>query len=170
MYSRTKTWLKLNGKNAEKCFLNLIHKQGRLNRSDILPLKWYIWKNKMKESKASKESKVTSLKQSNCKIQYCWLSFILVESFSFSQEFKISFWIHFKTVSRKKIPKNPENAENTLTATKIGYLVNLGYFRISVAPSNHKLICYFIYYFLLTNCRSKNNTIFQVYTCDKVKL
>ena len=50
MYSRTKTWLKLSGKNAESCYLNLIQKQDRLYRSGIFVLKWRILKSKMKES------------------------------------------------------------------------------------------------------------------------
>ena len=34
---------------------------------------------------------------------------MLVESFSFLQEFKIPFEIRFTTFSQKKIPKNPED-------------------------------------------------------------
>ena len=52
-------------------------------------------------------------------MQYFWLSFILVESFSFLEEFKTSFEICFNTLSWKKIPKN-------LEYHKIGYFAQFG--------------------------------------------
>ena len=46
---------------------------------------------------------------------------MLLESFSFFQEFNISFELRFKALSQKKIPKNPKIAGITWSATKIDY-------------------------------------------------
>ena len=59
-------------------------------------------------------------------MQCCWLSFMLVESFSFLQKFKIPFLqkfkipfeIRFMTFSQKKMPKYLENKS---LGTKIDY-------------------------------------------------
>ena len=65
---------------------------------------------------------------------------MLVESFSFLQEFKILFELRFTTFSQKKIPKNLENKSLRLLQ-KLVNLLNLGYLLISVAPGNHNLVC-----------------------------
>ena len=46
---KNKNMIALSGKNPEMSHLNVIHRQGHSSRSDILPPKWYILKNKMKE-------------------------------------------------------------------------------------------------------------------------
>ena len=68
-------------------------------------------------------------------------------------------WTFFvPSFSQKKIQKNPD-CQKTQTATKIGYFPKFGKFcDISVTPDSIRLICSFIYYFLLTNCRNKNTT------------
>ena len=48
---KNKKMIALSGKNPEMSHLNVIHRQGHSSRSDILPPKWYILKNKMKEKK-----------------------------------------------------------------------------------------------------------------------
>ena len=65
---------------------------------------------------------------------------MLVESFSFLQEFRISFELRFTTFSQKKKTKNLENASLWLLQ-KLIILLSLGYLLISVAPGNHKLVC-----------------------------
>ena len=56
--------------------------------------------------------------------------------------------------SLRKIPKNSD-CQKTLAAKMLVILLNLGNLVISVAPDNLKLICLFIYYFLLKNYRKK---------------
>ena len=51
-----------------------------------------------------------------------------MESFSFFQEFKISFELRFKTFIQKKIPKIQKIAEINLTTAKIGYFAQFGIF------------------------------------------
>ena len=58
-------------------------------------------------------------------MQCCWLGLMLVESFSFLQEFKIPFEIRFTTFSQKKMSKYPENKS---LWTKIGYSTQFGIF------------------------------------------
>ena len=48
---RMKIWLKLRDKNLERFYINLTNRQGHLSHIDILPLKWDIFKNKMKDVK-----------------------------------------------------------------------------------------------------------------------
>ena len=50
---------------------------------------------------------------------------MLVESFSFLQEFKSPFEMRFTTFSQKKMPKYPENK---WLWTKIGYFTQFGIF------------------------------------------
>ena len=95
MYSRIKTWLKLSGKSVERSYLSLIHRQGHSSES--------------KYSIISAETFDEVTKMQNPMLM---IKFHADGNFSFLQEFKISFEIHFKTFSQKKITKNPNNHGN----------------------------------------------------------
>ena len=99
-------------------------------------------------------------------MQCRWLKIILVESFSFLQEFKIPFELRFTTFSQKKMPKNPEK-QIILTTTKIGYFAQFGIFA-DISGSSKSQISLLIYF--LFSYRNKNNAIVQAHTCAKAKL
>ena len=65
------------------------------------------------------------------------LSFMLMESFYFLQEFKIPFEIRFTTFKRKcqNIQKTNHSEQKLVT------LFNLVYLLILMATDNHKLVC-----------------------------
>ena len=56
---KNKNMIKVEWQKHREVYLSLIHSQDRFSRSDILPPKCHILKNKMKESKVQS---VTSLK------------------------------------------------------------------------------------------------------------
>ena len=65
---------------------------------------------------------------------------MLVESFTFFQEFKILFELRFTIFSQKKISNHPEN-KSLWQQQKLATLPNMWYLLISVALGNHKLVC-----------------------------
>ena len=110
-------------------------------------------------------------------MQCYWLSFILVESFSFLQEFKIPFELRFKTFihsfihsfiqKKKKIQKI--NHSDCYKNWLLSSIWDMCWYQ-SLQSQISLLIYLFVYYFLMANCRNKNNTVFQGHTWAKVKL
>ena len=94
---------------------------------------------------------------------------MLVESFSFLQELKISFDYVSRHSVKGKHQEIQKITEITLTATIIGYFAQFGKTG-DISGFRQSQISSLIYYFLWTNCRNKNDTVFQAHTCAKVKL
>ena len=114
---------------------------GHSSCSDILPLKWDVFKSKMKENKVNSvvqlwRSDLTDKKlrifevNFYIKMQYCGLRFIMVENVSFVQELKNSFRLLY---SQRKTPKNPENRG---LLQKLVILPSLEQLVIQMAPGN----------------------------------
>ena len=115
------------------------HKQGHSSRSEILPPTWNIFKSKMKESKvqsvgelwwsdlAEKKLRIFEVIL-HIKMQSFWLSSMLGESFSFLQDFEISFELRFWRQSEENAKKSKKIAEITLTVNKIVYFAQFGMF------------------------------------------
>ena len=112
---------KLNDKNIkvewQECgegYHNLIHEQAIWVtfcdwNGTFLRAKWkkvnYSQCGSFKESYQTRENRRIFDVNFHNKMQHCWLSFMLVGSFSFLQEFEISFKLRFTTFSQKKYQK-----------------------------------------------------------------
>ena len=122
--------LTLSSKNTETGYQNLIHKQAiwvtfcRWNVT-FLRTKWEKWSRVVSGGNFEDVTKWEKKLNFQIKLQCCWLSFILVESFCFLQEFNILYELRFTIFSQKKIPRNKKKSLWLLQ--KLVTLFNLGY-------------------------------------------